>query len=75
MAALGPTVSRMDTGRPAVLVAWIECAVCGRVDQQAQDFNYPADMAPDTDLWVLVPCERCGRKAKLHLKRELKPLQ
>jgi len=65
----------MDAGRPAVLIAWIECEVCGRIDKPAHDFNYPADMATDTELWVWIPCERCGRKAKLHLKRELKPLQ
>jgi hypothetical protein len=37
----------MDDGRPAVLIVWIECAVCGRIDKAAHDFNYPADMAED----------------------------
>jgi hypothetical protein len=38
----------MDDGRPASLIAWIECESCGRIDKAAHDFNYPADMASDT---------------------------
>jgi hypothetical protein len=75
VAAPEPTVVVMDDGRPAVLIAWIECEVCGRIDKSPHEFNYPADMAADTHLWVRLPCEQCRRQAKLHLKRELKPLQ
>jgi len=67
MVALEPTVAGMyDAGRPAVLIAWIECESCGRIDKAAHDFNYPADMASDMQLFVWLPCERCGRLAKLH---------
>jgi hypothetical protein len=62
-------------GRPVVLIAWIECEVCGQIEKSPYEFNYPADMAVDTHLWERLPCEQCGRLAKLHLKRELKPLQ
>jgi hypothetical protein len=55
-----------DAGRPVVLIAWIECKFCGRIDKAAHDFNYPADMASDMELFVWLPCERCGRLAKLH---------
>jgi hypothetical protein len=44
-------------------------------DKAAHDFNHPADMAAETEPFVWMPCERCWRQAKLHLKRELKPLQ
>ena len=64
-----------DAGRPAILIAWIECESCGRIDKAAHDFNYPADMASDMALFVWLPCEQCGRLAKLHMRRELKPLQ
>jgi len=46
-----------------------------RIDKAAHDFNHPADMASDMDLFVWMPCDQCGRQAKLHMKRELKPLQ
>jgi hypothetical protein len=62
-----------DIGRPAGLIAWIECEFCGRIDKAAHDFNYPVDIAEDTQLFVWIPCERCGRQAKLHVQRELKP--
>ena len=62
-----------DAGRPASLIAWIECESWGRIDKAAHDFNYPADMASDMALFVWLPCEQCGRLAKLHLQRELKP--
>jgi len=64
-----------DSGRPASLIAWVECDECGRIDKPAHDFNYPPDMASDMELFVWLPCEKCGRLAKLHMKRELKPLQ
>jgi hypothetical protein len=48
----------MDPGRPATLVAWIECESCGRIDKPAHEFNYPDDMATDTQLFVWLPCER-----------------
>lgn len=63
----------MDDGRPAVLIASIECKVYGRIEKPAYEFNYPADLAADTHLWVWIPCEKCGRQAKLHIRRELKP--
>jgi hypothetical protein len=48
---------------------------CGRlqIEKAAQDFNLPDDVATDMELWVWFPCERCGRDAKLHFRRELKP--
>jgi len=61
------------TGRPAFLNAWIECESCGRIDKPAHEFNYPEDMAEDASLFVWMPCERCGGKAKLHMRREVKP--
>ena len=64
-----------DADRPAVVIAWIECESCGRIEKPDYDFNYPADMASDMELLVWVRCERCGRGAKLHVRRELKPLQ
>ncbi len=63
----------MDDGRPAVLIASIECATCGRIEKPAYEFNYPADLATDIRLWVWITCEKCGRQAKLHIRRELKP--
>lgn len=62
----------MDDGRPATLIAWIECNSCGRFGKATHDFHYPADMASDMEFFVLTPCERCGRQAKLHFRRELK---
>ena len=63
----------MDEGRAAVLIARIECSSCGRIDKPGHDFHYPADMASEMEFFVWMPCERCGRMAKLHLRRELKP--
>jgi hypothetical protein len=63
----------VDDGRPATLIAWIECGSCGRIDKSAHDFNYPADVAEGMQLFVWLPCERCGQQAKLHLKRQVKP--
>ncbi len=63
----------MDAGRPAVLVAWVECEVCGRIDEPAYEFSFPDDLAEDEHLWVWVACQRCGRDAKLHMRREVKP--
>jgi hypothetical protein len=60
-------------GRPAVLVAWIECQSCGRIEKPAHEFNYPEDMAEDASPFVWMPFERCGRQAKLHIRREIKP--
>jgi hypothetical protein len=37
--------------------------------------NYPADVASDMQLFVWLPCEKCGRLARLHLQRELKPVR
>ena len=55
-----------DAGRPVVLIAWMECDSCGRIDKPAHDFNYLADTAADDEhLWVWLPCDRCGRRAKL----------
>jgi hypothetical protein len=65
--------SMYDADRPAVVIAWIECKFCGRIEKAAQDFNLPDDVATDMELWVWFPCERCGRDAKLHFRRELKP--
>jgi hypothetical protein len=62
-----------DVDRPAVLIAWIECSACGRIDKAAHDFNYPADMTAEMELFVRMPCEQCGRMAKLHMKRAVKP--
>jgi hypothetical protein len=62
-----------DTGRPALVVAWIKCESCGRIDKAAHDFNYPAEMAAGMQLFVWPLCELCGRQAKLHIRRELKP--
>lgn len=63
----------MDGGRPVVLTLWIECPVCGRIDKPAHEFSYPEDMAEGMELFVCIPCEQCGRMAKLHLRREVKP--
>ena len=43
-----------------------------QMEKAAQDFNLD-DVATDMELWVWFPCERCGRGAKLHFRRELKP--
>jgi hypothetical protein len=43
-----------DAGRPAVLIAWIECESCGRIDKAAHDVNYPAHMAEGMQLFVWV---------------------
>jgi hypothetical protein len=32
----------MGHGLPATILAWIECASCGRIDKAAQDFNFLA---------------------------------
>jgi hypothetical protein len=69
---IAPRVSGMDAGRPATLLAWIDCESCGRIDKPAHEFNYPEDLAEDAQLFVWLPCERCGRQAKLHLRREVK---
>jgi len=42
---------------------------------QSYHFNYPADVASDMQLFVWLPCEKCGRLARLHLQRELKPVR
>jgi hypothetical protein len=63
----------MHTGRPAALIARIECESCGRIDKPAREFNYPEDMAEGASLFVWLPCELCERQAKLHLRREIKP--
>ena len=45
-----------------------------RPDRKAvHDFNYPADMAEGMELFVWISCERSGRQAKLHFRRELRP--
>ena len=62
----------MDAGRPATILAWIECESCGHIDKEVREVNYPANLA-EGELFVWSPCERCGRQAKLHLKREVKP--
>jgi hypothetical protein len=51
-----------DTGRPAVLIAWIECGSCGRIDKAAHDFHYPADIAEDTQLFVWIRASGAGAK-------------
>ena len=48
-----------DAGRPTVLIAWIECESCGRIDKAAHDFNYPADMAAGIELFAWVPWRSC----------------
>jgi hypothetical protein len=53
----------MDYGRPAAILAWIECESCGRIEKPAIEFNYPAHMAEDMQLFVWMPCERCGRRS------------
>ena len=58
---------------PAVLIASIEREACGRTEKPAYEFNYPADLTVDTHLWLWITCEKCGRQAKLHIRRELKP--
>jgi hypothetical protein len=35
--------------------------------------TYGADLAEGMELFVRLPCERCGRLAKLHMRREIKP--
>lgn len=60
---------RMEDGCPAMLIAWVECSVYGRIDQAAHEFNYPADMADCMELFEWLPCEQCGRQAKLHFRR------
>jgi uncharacterized Zn finger protein len=62
-----------DAGRPADLIAWIECDECGRIGKTAHEFNYPADIAEGMQLSVWTRCDRCGRHARMHLRRELKP--
>jgi hypothetical protein len=59
--------------RPAVLIAWVECESCERIDKAAHDLSYLADIAEEMQLLVWLPCERCGRLAKLHMKREIRP--
>jgi hypothetical protein len=61
-----------DAGRPATLIAWVECESYGRIDKAAHEFNYPGDLADGMELFVWIPCEQCGRMAKLHMKREIK---
>ena len=51
----------MGDGRPATIRAWIQCESCRRIEKAAQDFNYPADMAEDTEFFVWLACDRCGR--------------
>ena len=63
----------MDEGRPAVFVAWFECATRGRIEKPAYEFEYPKDLAEGAQLFVWYPCERCGRQAKLYMRREFKP--
>jgi hypothetical protein len=63
----------MDEGRPATLLVRFECATCGRIDKPVHEFEYPADLAEGMQLFVWYPCERCGRQAKLHFRREFKP--
>jgi hypothetical protein len=41
-----------------VLVAWIECESCGRIEKPAHEFNYPADIAGGMQLFVWIPCEQ-----------------
>jgi hypothetical protein len=48
----------MEAGRPAALIARIECESCGRIDKPAREFNYPEDMAEGASLFVWLPCER-----------------
>jgi hypothetical protein len=45
---------------------------CGRVEKLAHEFNYPADLVEGMQLFVWQPCERCGRPAKLHVRRDSK---
>lgn len=61
-----------DADRPAVVIAWVECETCGRIDKAAHEFNYPAELAEEMELCVGLPCEQCGQQAKLHLQREIK---
>jgi hypothetical protein len=42
-------------------------------NKAAHDFSYPADIAEGMQLFVWIWCERCGRQAKLHIRREMKP--
>jgi hypothetical protein len=66
----------MDAGRRTVLIAWIECDECGRIDKAAHDFSYPADNGlEEIELFVWIPWARCGRHARLQMRRDLKPLQ
>jgi len=58
----------MNSGRPATLFIWLECESRGRIEKSAHEFNYPADMAEDMQLFMSMP-----RQAKLHMKREIKP--
>jgi len=46
--------------------------MAGRIDQPDYEFN-PDDMAEGQHLVAWIPCEQCGRRAKLHMKRETKP--
>ena len=64
---------RDDVGRPAALIALIECETCGQIQKASHDFSYPADTFEELRVVIRVSCEKCGGQAKLHLKRELKP--
>jgi hypothetical protein len=63
----------MDEGRPATLHVWFECATCGRIDKPVHEFTFPADLAEGAQQFVWYPCERCGQRAKLYMRREFKP--
>lgn len=61
-----------DSGRRAVLIVWLECESCGRIDLESADFNYLVQGLPaDEHRWARIICE-CGRQAKLNIKREIK---
>jgi hypothetical protein len=61
IAILEHTVANMDDAdRPAVVIAWVECKSCGRIEKAAQDFNLPDDVASDMDCGCGFPANGAG---------------
>jgi hypothetical protein len=54
-----------------MLLVWVECSSCVRIDKLSNEFNYPADLADGMQLFVWQPCDQCGRPAKLQMRREI----
>jgi hypothetical protein len=39
-----------DADRPAIVIAWVDCKSCGRIEKATQDFNLPDDVATNMEL-------------------------